>query len=345
MRRLAMLFVLGLLAVAPVRAFTPESGFWWAPNEPGSGIALEIQDNFVFLAAYTYDNQGFSTFFTSQGLLDDNNRFVSQLDAFEDGQCIGCPWQAPLVFPDQGSVEILFDSEYLGRLRWGGREINIERFDFYLSRSGTAFTPFSEMMLGEWQATLDLSSIYSDAALQAQSPYFGEVMVFDLLDTPDSLTFFDGCRPDSTFDLACSTFALAHHDAAGFFDEESGLHVIVVKDVSGGNQECAVNTFAYYVVEVGTNKMVGDVEFYCQGEDPTGTGTFPVRGHRTASRSAVQDGVGPSSAKRTGINAGISSALPAGWSQRSSEKTVDPVRLRLLDSARVLTERLISRSR
>jgi hypothetical protein len=62
MRRLALLLIVGLLAVAPARAFTPESGFWWAPNEPGSGIALEIQDNFVFLAAYTYDQDGFSTF-------------------------------------------------------------------------------------------------------------------------------------------------------------------------------------------------------------------------------------------------------------------------------------------
>jgi hypothetical protein len=345
MRRLALICLLGLLAVSPVRAFTPESGFWWAPNEPGSGIALEIQDNFVFLAAYVYDSEGFSTFFTSQGLLTGNARFLGQLAAYDDGQCIGCAWRAPQVFPNQGSVEIIFDTEYLGRLRWGGREIAIERFDFYLSRSGAAFTPFTEMMLGEWQAVLDLSEVYSDAALQQQSPYFGEIFVFDLLDTVSGRTFFDGCRPDSSRDLGCSTFALTHHDAAGFFDEQSGLHVIVVKDVSGTSSECAVNTFAAYFVEVGTYKFDGDVEFYCQGQNPQGVDVFPARGYRSASRSAVQDGVGPAAVKSAGISAGISSTFPAGWSQRTDSKTADPERQRLAAIAAELTERISTRTR
>jgi hypothetical protein len=346
MRRLLPIALLGLLVASPLRAFTPESGFWWAPNEPGSGIALEIQDNFLFLAAFVFDNQGFPTYFTAQGLLTGNARFLGQLTAYDNGQCIGCPWRAPRVFPNRGPVEIIFDTEYLGRLRWGGREIPIERFDFYLSRSGNQFSPFTEMMLGEWQAVLDLSSVFSDADLRQQSPYFGEVMVFDLLENAQGRTFFDGCRPDSSLDLGCSSFALAHHDAAGYFDAPSGLHVIVVKDVSGSSSECPINTFAAYFVEVGTYKFDGDVEFYCQGQNPTGQVDFPVRGYRSASRAAVQDGVGPSAAKQgRGTTTGISSALPAGWSRRVKSGDVDPERRRLAGIAAELTERIATRSR
>ena len=38
----------------PAAAFFPEPGFYWNSGESGSGYAIELQDNFLFLSAYTY---------------------------------------------------------------------------------------------------------------------------------------------------------------------------------------------------------------------------------------------------------------------------------------------------
>ena len=61
-----------LFASAQLKAFTPESGFWWNRNETGSGYAIEIQDNYLFVALYVYDQAGNPIWYTAGATLGGN---------------------------------------------------------------------------------------------------------------------------------------------------------------------------------------------------------------------------------------------------------------------------------
>ena len=83
MRQLrSALFAAFLAAGSAASAFTPENGTWWNPQEPGSGYLIEIQDNFLFLAVYNYHPDGRPMFYTSQGVMNGNARFVGSLSTF-----------------------------------------------------------------------------------------------------------------------------------------------------------------------------------------------------------------------------------------------------------------------
>ena len=351
MRRLALLLVLGLLAVAPVRAFTPESGFWWAPNEPGSGIALEIQDNFLFMAAYTYTPEGFSTFYTAQGFLTDDFRFVSQLDGFDDGQCVGCPWLAPIVLPNlAGPVEILFDTETEGRLRWGGREIAIERFGFYQKRAEDPPSVPVDVtkMLGEWSLVLD----YMNHPDPNQRQYFGDVLIFDLFEfDPDTdLWFYDGCRADDSLIGFCTESALQNADASGYYDSFIDRQAIIVFE---GFDAFDREVCSYYELVSGTDTLrtvlldgIGGVTIYlCGVQNPLLLEFEPARGFRSASRTFVQEGVGPASAKAAPT--GRQSRLPLSKPRMTIDqaKAADPNFAHRSELAAKLTQRVMERVR
>ncbi|MDW8480232.1 MAG: hypothetical protein RML12_11090 [Xanthomonadales bacterium] len=298
MRRLALLALLALLPLF-ARAFTPESGFWWTPTEPGSGIAIEIQDNYLFLAAYAYRPDGSATFYTSQGTLSGNARFVGELLTFRGGTCIGCPWTPNVTIPNQGTVEIIFQTERTGRLRWGGRDLPIERFLYYLKRpADPAAAPLEvTKLLGEWSMVLD----FERNPEPGLSGFQGEVLVFDrvVFDNRLNAWVFDGCRADDSEIGACLPGSL---DAAGTYDPRIRRHVIVVYD---GRDSLNRDVCLYYELDVGTNQLrtlrldgIGGVAVYlCEREDPLSRRFHPVRGFRTASRTFVQGGVGPSEAK------------------------------------------------
>lgn len=274
-------------------AFTPESGTWINTAEPGSGFLIEIQDNFLFFAGYLYATDGRPMWYTSQGTLNGNARFVGSLSTFADGQCLGCIWRLPTASVGAGGpIEIIFDTEVAGRMTFGGRTIPIVRFDFYLTR--TANDVKTEMFLGEWQTIIDFS-----ANTSIGYPFYGDVWVFDVVDRAPSPDIFDGCRPFTSLEGECTNAALAEHDASGFYQASSGDHYIVVNDDA--------TNFAYYVVKTGTYQFDGIVKIcpkslsnaitQCLGSSTYRS--YPVRGFRTASRNFVQTGTGPSDTEKS----------------------------------------------
>ncbi len=272
------------LAAAPSRAYTPESGTWWTPNEPGTGLFIEVQDNFLVAAAYVYDPIGNATWYTATGFLTGNARFDGQLDAFVGGQCIGCPWRPNSERLGAGGpirIDFNLTDPTKANLTWGGRTRPIERFQFYLKRpeDGSRSIQLTKM-LGEWQLVLDFSEINSTF------PYAGDVIAFESIDVSQSPGFFEGCRVDDSLSGFCSTFALNNRDAAGFYDSSTQEHVIVLSDTS--------THYLMYVGRVGTDHFRGEVSSYRKGTNPV---TFyPARGFRSASRSFVDEGIGPSKA-------------------------------------------------
>lgn len=282
------LFVLFLLLASalgrPAAAFTPENGFWWNASEAGRGFTIEIQDNFLFMIGYVYRQDGSATFVTTQGLMQGNAAYQGVLDTFSNGQCIGCPYNGfPNIQPGAaGPVSIIFDSEITATMTWNGGVTRLTRFDFYLTRGQTP--PRIEQMLGEWQNLLDYADVLTD-----QYPFFGDVLVFDALDQTDSPALFVGCRAENSVDGRCSQQASTNSEAVGYYDGDSGLHVIVVDNVSD---------FLVYVVETGTYQYDGFAKTCPFNQNlanciASGVNDIPVRGFRSASRSFVQNGVGP----------------------------------------------------
>lgn len=269
--KLALLPLL-LVVAMPAGAFTPESGWWWNPAESGRGFNLEIQDDVVFMSVYAYEEDGRPVWYLAIGTLQ-NDRFSATLDRFQNGQCIGCDYEGE---PDSevgfaGPVEIRFDTSTQGELTWnGGETVPIQRHNFFLGDE-------IDLMLGRWQMVTDVSGISDDV-----DPFFGDVLVFDR-DTTDGVDdFFEGYRPHSEYDRAGRPEGRPEllGDAAGLYEPETGLHVIVVDDSD--------DFWLAYYLSVGMNRFEGIAEFYRRDEEATREG-YPVTGFRAAGRSAVQN--------------------------------------------------------
>ncbi len=291
------LFATLLASASMASAFTPENGTWWNPAEPGTGFLIEIQDNFLFLAGYMYKPDGQPMWYTAQGTMNGNARFVGELSSFSGGQCLGCAWRQPSVqLGAGGPVEIIFDTETDARITLGGRVVPIRRFDYALTRTPSDVK--NELMLGEWQATVDFS-----ASPNIGYPFYGDVLIFDTVDRAPNPDVFDGCRANNSVDGRCTESALANHDASGFYAASTKEHYLVVNDDP--------NNFAYYVVKTGTYQFDGIMKVcpkslsnvVTQCLQSSSYRAFPVRGHRTASRTFVLTGSGPSGADKNAADA------------------------------------------
>lgn len=304
MRALFSFLVLAVAALAPARsqAYTPESGWYWNPAEPGTGIAVEIQDNRVFLVGFLYDSTGRATWLGSDGTLTGNAQYDGEMFSASGGTCLGCSFRPHTEFPSGGHISIVWSATDPTRatLTWGGRTMPITRFIFGLIRStDSPATVNSTKLLGEWQAVMDFSSV------SGSFPFYGDVLEFFRVDITTNPDFIDGCRADNSQDGFCTSNALSFHGASAYFDTQRQRHVIVVDD--------SANDYLTYVVQIGTNQFNGLVSLYPKGSNPTTW--YPVRGFRSASRSFVQTGIGPSAktqgptAAHAGTHSGIASVL------------------------------------
>jgi hypothetical protein len=333
-------------AAAPAQAYTPESGTWWNPNEPGTGIFIEVQDNFLVAAAFLGDANRNPIWYTATNFLTGNARFDGTLDLTRNVQCPGCLFPGPANTTEGagGTIRLIFDPNdpTKAQLTWGnGRTIAYERFPFYLKRpedpSGVPLK--ATMMLGEWQMVMDFSE--SSASSFA---YYGDVLVFDQyeFDNPTGRWYFDGCRADDSEVGGCSNNALAFHSASGFYNTSSKLHAIVVDD--------SRDNYALYLIETGTNSGSGEITVYPKGRDPSNYDSYPMRSFRTASRTFVEEGTGPSkaapfdaAAKVTGI---ADRLAPAGIQPRDAAPATSKFdRAALLPEIRALEAKLEAKKR
>lgn len=134
----------------------PTPGIYWNPQEPGTGYAIEVQQNLLAVAIYTYRENGDPVWYLAAGqMFDGNQRFSAPAVEFLNGQCPGCPYQAPEVIDTAGTVELEFQSRTTALLTWAGRTIPIERQNF-----GFASGPGS--MLGRWLLTSATSRGFTD---------------------------------------------------------------------------------------------------------------------------------------------------------------------------------------
>lgn len=265
--------------------FTPESGFWVSDN--GYGVSIEIQDNYLFAAIYVYDVNGNPIWYSAQASLQGNSLLNTGLNLTVDGTCIDCPPSQPTTFINEGGpVTIDFLTETTGTIQFGGQIHSLQRFNFILGDELTK-------MLGEWQLIMDVSR-YTDGY-----PYIADVMVFEQTEIIDGDPMVTGCRSESTFFNRCTQYAIDNNDLAAIYDQ--GELIAVVRDD-------ASNFIAYYL-KVGTYQFDGEAYSYPVGSSPNlNNDGFLVRGWRSASRTFVESGSGPSKTqvnnpeRRSGLN-------------------------------------------
>lgn len=301
MRRAMLVLLLTLmLPLSAAHAFTPESGLWGDRNGTGTALTFDLQDRVLQITAYTYRPDGAATWFISaapmtytydaQGRLT-GVRYEGTFNAVTGGSCVGCGAANPVVSPGAGGpVRIDFISEIRARMTWQGRTFDIDRFTLALGDP-------VDRMVGEWNVTIDFQSRGNQSYPYADYPFFGDIFVIDRVDRSRNPAQFQGCRPESSASGRCSAVARANHDLAGYLDAPTGEHVIVVKDVPARGNSPAV-FFAYFTA-VGTSQFDGVVEIYQSGQTPGNGPFYPVRGWRSASRSFILNGVGPSSTPET----------------------------------------------
>jgi hypothetical protein len=135
--------VAAFLSMHSVFAVTPESGWWWNPDEPGRGFNIETQRNTLFVATYVYDQKGNPIWYTGSGELDENSTLTTHLLLSENGPCMGCPYQAPTTTDAGIPVTLQFASRGEGTVLWQGEKVSIERFNFKLGEG-------PEELLGKW---------------------------------------------------------------------------------------------------------------------------------------------------------------------------------------------------
>ncbi len=297
--RLPLLALLALFfAISPARAYTPESGVWWNPSEPGTGLILELQDNFLAVSLFVGTPGGTPTWYTSTGFLTGNALYQGTLDYFPGAQCIGCGFRPTTRQPGVGgAIRIAFNANNpaLATLTIGGRITAIERFRFYFKRPEDeqrlpGVSANLTRMMGEWQAVLDYST-----GNQGAASYFGDVLIFDNLDFDSAGDYVDGCRPAESLGGFCSDADLDLRYAVAEYVAADDSHVIVVENSS--------TTFASYFIELDTNEFRGEISVYTRGTNPSVY--FPARGFRSASRTFVEEGTGPSRKSETAVNAGL----------------------------------------
>lgn len=108
----------------------PQSGWWWAPAEPGRGYSLELRNGRLFVASYAYRSDGQSTWYLSEGRWD-GYRLATALTEYAGGQTIGGSWKQASRRSDAATATLAFSSPAHGTLTWGdGRSVAIERFPF-----------------------------------------------------------------------------------------------------------------------------------------------------------------------------------------------------------------------
>lgn len=259
------------------QGFTPESGFWWNPDEPGYGYTIEIQDNFMFVAFYVYDEFGNPIWYSAGKRLSGqggNSFFDSELDRSINGTCIDCGFsQSTVLLGDRGPVTIDFLTETTATIQFQGAITDIERFNFSLGDE-------LGKMRGEWQIITDESNLFQNGNL------FADVIIFDSFGSQNGIELVEGCRSASVLGNNCSSFNNPRAVAASY-DANTREHDILVDHTN--------DLFILYRVRVGTGQFDGDTYVYQKGTIPDlSVDGFIARGFRSGSRTFVDSGQGPS---------------------------------------------------
>lgn len=297
------------IASAPVQAYRPDSGWYWNPGESGRGVAIEVQDDKLFVSIFTYEANGSPTFYFAAGRMATDRTFSETLYRSANGQCLGCTYRSPGVTV-AGSIAITFTSPESATVTALGARMDLERYDF---SGNNYFNP--TLLYGEWSTT------EGDPRLPT---YFGERMLFATPFTNNGDNYARGSRTGNT-----ARFTLGR---------------CVSRAVCVVALSFSTTSDVYYTFTMdGFDRWEGLSQIVPAGGTPVVGNGFYFIANRTKSRAFVQTGVGPATTKSSGDETGLGlleqarHAAASGPKQAMAERFAGPeVEALLADVARGL---------
>ncbi|CAH9019740.1 hypothetical protein [Candidatus Nitrosacidococcus sp. I8] len=159
------LYILSLLSLiffthsAFAIQFYPENGWWWNPQQSGSGYNIEVQNDTLFVATFVYDNQGQPTWFSgsANNLSSSDSTVIVALQKSEGGACLGCTYTAPQTGDAGIPLTLSFTDEGHGTVVINGQSIPIERYDF-------AYGDGLAILQGSWVVSAPFTSSTTTAS-------------------------------------------------------------------------------------------------------------------------------------------------------------------------------------
>lgn len=116
-------------AVTAPATGSPEAGWWWTPNQGGSGYFMEVQGSQMFLAAYMYRDNGSPVWYTSNGAMASTSLYEGDLTEFAGGQPMSGTYRPPTASTPMGRIAVQFTSTTTGTLTLpNGQKLPIARF-------------------------------------------------------------------------------------------------------------------------------------------------------------------------------------------------------------------------
>jgi len=113
----------------------PQGGWWWNPNEGGTGFFVEQQGDNVFLAAYLYGADRRAAWYVAgpaaTTAVSGGLQFQAQLSRVNGGQTLTSAPRSNVTVTSEGTVTILFASPTSATLTLpAGRQISLVRYTF-----------------------------------------------------------------------------------------------------------------------------------------------------------------------------------------------------------------------
>lgn len=126
---------------AGANAGLPESGWWWAPSEPGAGYFLEFQKDAFYFGAMHYANPSFaedgatpgqSIWDVALGTMTSPTQLQATLVRYQNGQSLGGAYRTPTLNHTVTGITINFTSTTTGTMtvQSNGKTLALERFRF-----------------------------------------------------------------------------------------------------------------------------------------------------------------------------------------------------------------------
>lgn len=164
-----LLALLLLVLAAPVSAqylAPPLQGLYWNPAESGRGYAVSVQDDFVFILGFGYDQQSFPTFYIVQGSWNGNTRRVNSNDLLEvsSGPWIGAAYTPPGAILNRGAAIVEFPLRDRMRLTYNGRTTELVQFAFNYGTTANTLLP------GTWHVTNGDVGVYFGDLIRIDGP-------------------------------------------------------------------------------------------------------------------------------------------------------------------------------
>lgn len=91
--------------------FQPDNGWWWNPDEGGSGYSLEVQGNNLFVVGFMYETSGRAVWYFSAGPMSTATTYHGDVLQFAGGQTMGGAYHPPGNPTKVATLDIAFTAE------------------------------------------------------------------------------------------------------------------------------------------------------------------------------------------------------------------------------------------